>query len=114
MTNKEEAKYIMILCSDLVYFLLTDILIDKSNKKELAEKILEDWELRNKNLISEHFRSQAANIISKDKNLIKQKDEISILLSVKELVFDCIRKDFTKDLKKEILVAFESHEGISR
>ncbi|MHA1700675.1 MAG: hypothetical protein ACTSWK_00195 [Promethearchaeota archaeon] len=113
MANKEE-QYKMILYTDLVYFLLSDILIDKSNKKELAEKILEDWELRNKKLINEHFKSQAANIISKDKNLIKQKDEISILLSVKELVFDCIRKDFAKELKKEVLTSFEPHEGVSR
>lgn len=107
MANKEES-YKMLLYTDLVYCLLSNILVDKSNKKELAEKILEEWELRNKKLISEHFESQVAYIISKDEKLIKQKDEISILLSVKKLVFDCIREDFTKELKKEVLKTFES------
>jgi len=107
---KKEEEYKMILYTDLVCFLLDGLLIDKPNKKELAEKVLQNWISRNEKYIIESFESQVTSIISKDKTLINQKDEISILLSVHNLVFNSIRKDFIEELTKEISKRFEFYE----
>ncbi len=106
MAVKEE-QYRMTLCIDLVYFLLKALLVSRSNKKDLAKTVLENWETRNKKLIKESFEKQATYIISKDEKLIDQKDVISILLSAEELVFNSIRKDFVKELTKGVIDSFD-------
>lgn len=105
MSVKEE-QFRMTLCVDLVCFLLRALLVTKPNKAELAKKIIKNWETSNKQLVKKSLETQASKIVSKDQSLINQKDEVSILLSAHELVFDSIRNDFVKEMTEGVVDIF--------
>jgi len=107
MANKEEP-YKTAMYIDLVHFLMEALLENESNKQESSKYILNSWSSRNKEIVKKSLESQATLILSKNKNLLNQKDEISILLSVQELIFNSVREDLLKVLTKGVSESFET------
>lgn len=109
MVNKED-QYKTTMFIDLIYFLMAALLVDNTNKKELMKDIIESWAVRNEKLVKKSLEEQAKFIISKDERLFNKKDEIGIILSAQELVFNSIRKDLVDILIKGISENFEMYE----
>jgi len=105
--NKEQ-NYKDALYNDLTYFLMNALLAEASNKKEMIGHILDTWATRNAKLIKYAFDEQAkkfAEAAEESDNDVGI-DEITILLSTRQLVFDSVRKDLVKDLKTKVIESF--------
>lgn len=100
----EEEKYRLTLYIDLTYFLMKELLNENPEKEKMVGHILDTWETRNNKLIKHTFDEQAKQIAEENKNV--SVDEVSILLSTQGLVFNSIRKDLVKVLKKGIIESF--------
>jgi len=105
MANKEE-QYKTTMYIDLISFLMSMLLLNESNdKNEVVKKILRAWVIRNKKMVRYSLRKELDSIISKDIKLVERQDEISILLSTQELIFNSIRNDLIDTLTKGITIS---------
>jgi len=103
--NKEQ-NYKDALYNDLTYFLMNALLAEASNKKEMIGHILDTWATRNAKLIKYAFDEQAKKFTEEAEEIDVGVDEITILLSTRQLIFDAVRKDLVKDLKTKIIESF--------
>ncbi len=105
----KDEQYKRAMYGDLIFCLMNLILKNKKNKKELAQKIFNTWKKRNEKLTHKNLQSQTKRLISLSKEFSEREDEISIIVSTHELVFNSIREEIMEHLKFVVVDSYEDN-----